>query len=116
MIIFFMIVIAIAVLGICYYIFKLLQEENEAFKEEQKAIEEEEKKKPQNQVKAAIQETSFEEILEKASKNINELIKLKEIIKNDLTDAMRQKDMQKIRNCNEKLKAIDLAENNLKGN
>lgn len=115
MIIFIIIVILLLVIGIVFWLYKLIKEETNILKEERQIKEQEEKKKPQNQLRSMLKEKSFEQLLEEAKGDM-ELTFLKETTKNDLKDAMRQKNMELIKECNKKLKILDITENNLKGN
>ncbi len=116
MIIFIIIVILLLVIGIVFWLYRLIKEETTILKEEKQIKEQEEKKKPQNQLKSMLKEKSFEQLLEEAKGNMEKLTLLKETTKNDLKDAMRQKNMELIKECNKKLKILDITENNLKGN
>lgn len=119
MFIFIVMFVIIAILAVTiYFILPLIKEETATIKEEiQEAKKEEEaRKKPTNTLKTLLEEKSVEEILPKISNDPRKIQKLKAFLEEELKEAMRQKNTEKIRECNQNLKAVQIAENNLKGN
>lgn len=121
MIIFVTLLIIVAIVVIGYYIYPLIKEESATIKEEiNEAKKEEESKKNQHKnitsLKNLVAEKSIEEILSKISDDPRKIQRLKEFLQDELKEAMRQKNPDKIRECNRNLKAVQVAENNLKGN
>lgn len=110
------IVIFLAVLGIGYYLYKLVKEEKNVFDEERKKQIEEEEKRTKNDITKIIKESNFEDLLKEAENDEEKLELLFISVRNDLKEAMRQKNTEKIKECNMKLKKLDLIEDKMKGN
>lgn len=118
MFVFIILIIIVIICAIIYFSLPLIKEEAARLKEEieESKKEEEARKEPVNTLKALLEEKTVDEILLKISNDPRKLQKLKLFLQNELKEAMRQKNTEKIRQCNQDLKAVQIAENNLKGN
>lgn len=109
MIIFFIILVIALIIGVSYYLSKIVKEQHEIVTKENK--EEEEKRLARRTIADKIQENISEEeyktLLEEIKNDESKMDELKHAIQNELRKAIKSKNSDKARQCNQRLKEID---------
>ena len=109
MIIFFIVVIIIFVIGVTIYLSKIVKEEKEFIVQENK--ENEEKRLASKTIAQKLQETgseeSYQSLLNEVKNSEEKIDELKIAIQNELRSALKNKDGEKARLCNRRLKELD---------
>ena len=109
MIIFFIVVIIIFVIAVTIYLSKIVKEEKEFVVKENK--EQEEKRISRRTIAEKLQENKTEEdyqnLLNEVKDDDVKLEELKRAIQNELRTALKNKDSEKARLCNKRLKELD---------
>ena len=107
MIIFFIVVIIIFVIGVTIYLSKIVKEEKEFIVQENKENEELASKTIAQKLQETGSEESYQSLLNEVKNSEEKIDELKIAIQNELRSALKNKDGEKARLCNKRLKELD---------
>lgn len=111
MIIFGIVLVLVVMGAVSYYLYKVLQDQKQVIEQ----VREEDTMGIENNPKKVsiidmISDGNFEDLLADASKDLDKLDELRRNVQSELRKAVKEKNINKSRTCNEYLKRIDEAE------